>query len=181
MRAALLLLLLVSLAGAEPAGGELARINDALEAWLQRHDADRPFLVADLQHGEVRYLHGAARLRLCPIITSRGTGDAPVAQRLQARVRRYGAEPFQPRDAGPFDWEQYLADEADDDGALQFDGGLLLYGHDDWHGVDGEPPAPALRLAAQDLRALVDAVAADVDLVLLPDGWDDEDLREPRR
>ena len=150
-------------------GADMARTNDAIEAWIVLIDSDRPFLRLDIGAGELRLEHGAALLRRCLIVAAVVDSHRAVAvsQRLQGRIRRYGAEPFQPISAGPFDWEQYLVQEADDECALWFDGGLLVYAHDAWLPA----PAPAVRLAPEDLRALFDAVADSVGLVLLPAGW----------
>jgi hypothetical protein len=146
---------------------DVARINDALEAWIHQIDSDRPFLLLDVEAGELRLQHGAALLRACAIVSTEMDSQVAVQQQLQGRLRRYGAIPFVSLGAGPFDWEQYLVQEADDDCALQFDGGLLLYADPAW-----EPsPAPTLRLASADLRALFDAVADSIELVVLPTGW----------
>ena len=154
----------------------MARINDGIESWIERIDSDRPFLLLDLGAAQLRLQHGSAILRSVPVLAVSGEGSTPVSQRLQGRLRRYGAVPFQPIVAGPFDWEQYLAHEADDECALLFDGGLLMYAHDEW----SKAPAPTARLASADLRALFDAVPDSVELVLLPAGWDMSPLRETR-
>ena len=150
------------------AADELARINDGIQSWIEAIDSDRQFLLLDLGVGQLRLQHGSAILRSAPVLVASGEGSTPVSQRLQSRLRRYGAVPFHPIVSGPFDWEQYLALEADDGCALQFDGGLLVYAHDAW----AQAPAPAVRLVSADLRALFDAVPDSVELVLLPAGWD---------
>lgn len=156
-------------AGADAADVDMARMNDAIEAWIAHIDSDRPFLLLDIGAGELRLYHGAALLRRCPLVAAVVDSNRAVSQRLRGRIRRYGAEPFQPTSAGPFDWEQYLAQEGDDECALWFDGGLLVYAHEVWLPA----ASPAVRLALEDLRALFDTVADSVGLVLLPAGWKD--------
>jgi hypothetical protein len=146
---------------------DVAQINDALEAWIHQIDSDRPYLLLDVAAGELRLQHGAALLRACPIVSAEIDSLVVVQQQLQARLRRYGAMPFVSVVAGPFDWEQYLVQEADDDCALRFDGGLVLYADVAWEST----PAPTLRLLPADLRALFDAVSDSIGLVLLPAGW----------
>ncbi len=147
----------------------LDRVNDALAAWIDAIDSDRPFLLFDGNTAELRLQHGTAILRIAPLQAGSIASGQPVRQRLQARLRQYGAVPFQPIRPGPFDWEQYLARAADDDCALLFAGGLLIHSHDKW--AAGDDPANRLRLAPDDLRALFDAVADSIELVLLPAGW----------
>lgn len=161
MRLCLLLLLPVALQ-ATPA--DLVATNRALAAWVERIDADEPFLLLDLQAAELRYVHGDAQLRRCQVLHSRVDGAAP-AQYLQSRLRRYGAEPFAPITPGPFDWEQYLARAADRDSALLFDAGVTLYAHATWASRGG------VQLAADDLRAIYEAVADSVYLIILPSDW----------
>ncbi|MDA0333913.1 MAG: hypothetical protein O2782_01985, partial [bacterium] len=57
---------------------------------------------------------------------------------------------------------------ADDECALWFDGGLLVYADAAWLPT----AAPSIRLAAEDLRALFDAVADSIAIVILPADWD---------
>jgi hypothetical protein len=86
-------------------------------------------------------------------------------------LRRYRpSDPWARVRAGPFDWEQNLAEEATDDSALYFSGGLLVYASAAW----GRPRAPALAIEAGDLRALFNASAPGMELVVLPPGWDEE-------
>ncbi len=147
---------------------ELARINDAIEALIGLIDSDRPFLVFDRGAAELRLQHGSAILRSVPALDVVDDGHAELTQRLRSRLRRYGAVPFQPIAPGAFDWEQYLALEADDECALWFDGGLLIYADEAWTPA----AAPSVRLTTEDLRALFDAVADSTAIVLLPAGWD---------
>ncbi len=161
-------LLILSLCGwsAARVEAQLARTNDAIEAWIEHIDSDRPFLLLNIGAGQMRLHHGAALLRHFPVVAARIDSHSEVHQRLQARLRRYGAVPFQSITAGPFDWEQYLVREADDECALSFDGGLLLHADSVW-----SSSTSAVRLTPTDLRALYDAVADSVELVLLPAGW----------
>jgi hypothetical protein len=148
------------------AAGDLARKNDAIEAWIAHIDSDQPFLLLDVSAGELRLQHGSALLRTCKLEALQINDAVSVTQRLQSHVRRYSAEPFQSITTGPFDWEQYLVQEANDNGLLQFTGGLLVH-------ADPLLSYPrAARIAATDLRALFDAVNDSTGLVLLPIGWD---------
>jgi len=145
------------------------RINAALRAWIAAIDADAPFLVLDRGSRRLQLHHGGAVLRDCRVAVD-ALGRAPaVEHELERHVRRYTrASAYREPQAGPFDWEQYLAEAATPDGALYFAGGLLLYASEVW----GTPRAPAARLAPGDLRALYDALPAGAVLVVLPAGWD---------
>ena len=132
-------------------------------------EADRPYLLLDRSAGKLRLQHGAAVLRQCPVISDSLDAGTPSRQRMTARLRRHRrADPSTGIEAGPFDWEDYLAAEATEEAALLFSGGLLLYAAEAWSPVR----PPFLRLGTEDLRALYDAVADSVDLVLLPPGWE---------
>ena len=134
-------------------------------------EADRPYLLLDRSAGQLRLQHGAAVLRQCPVISDSVAAAAPLQQRLKARLRRHRrADPSTGIEAGPFDWEHYLAAEATEEAALLFSGGLLIYAAEVWTPVR----PPFLRLRTEDLRALYDAVADSVELVLLPPGWERE-------
>ena len=147
----------------------LERTNEALRAWLQLMEADRPYLLLDRSAGKLRLQHGAAVLRQCPVVSYSVETDAPLRQWLTARLRRHRrADPFTPIEAGPFDWEHYLVTEAPGEAALLFSKGILLYAAEVWRPVR----PPSVRLRSEDLRALYDAVADSVDLVLLPAGWE---------
>ena len=160
-----------SLVGPARASGELERTNEALRAWLHLMAADRPYLLLDGSAGQLRLQHGAAVLRQCPVISDSADGGTPLRQRLTARLRRHRrADPYAAIEAGPFDWEHYLAAEATEEAALLFSEGLLLYSAEVWSPVR----PPFLRLRAEDLRDLCDAVADSVDLIRLPPGWERE-------
>jgi hypothetical protein len=170
-RTLLLLLAVPAVVGAQV---ELKRINDGIESWIEHIDRDRPFLLLDVGAGELRLQHGGAVLRRAQVLDLSAEGFAGAHQRLRSRLRRYGAVPFETIASGPFDWEHYLAREADDECALWFDGGMLVYAHDAW----APAPSPAIRLTPVDLRALFDAVDDSVEIVLLPAGWDVMQVKE---
>ena len=151
------------------ASEDLEATNEALRGWLQLMKADRPYLLLDGSAGQLRLQHGAAVLRPCPVISdSLDAGTAP-RQRLTARLRRHRrAAPHTGIAAGPFDWEHYLAAEATEEAALLFSEGLLLYADEVWRPVR----PPFLRLRTEDLRALYDAAADRLELILLPPGWE---------
>jgi hypothetical protein len=137
---------------------------------LRLIDADRPYVVVDGSAGEVRLQHGAAVLRQCPVVGDSLSSTAQTAQKLTALLRRYRrTDPFHEVEPGPFDWEHYLVTQATDEAAMLFSGGLLLFASEAW-----EPARPpAIRLHTADLRALHDAAADSMDLVLLPAGWEE--------
>jgi len=146
----------------------LRRANAALRAWIAAIDADAPFLLLDREAGRLLLHHGGALLRDCRVLSDSVQAELPVAQILVRHIRRYRrASPYREPEAGPFDWEQYLAAAAPADAALYFDGGLLLYACSSW----GRPRPPWARLAAGDLRALYDALPDSTALVVLPRGW----------
>ena len=155
--------------GRVQASEDLGRINEALREWLQLMEADQVYLLLDRSAGQLRVQHGAAVLRQCPVVSDSLGAGAPLRQRLTARLRRHRrADPFTAIESGPFDWEHYLVSEATAEAALLFSEGLLLYAAQVWS------PArpPSIRLRSEDLRALFDAAADSVDLILLPSGWE---------
>ena len=153
------------------ASEDLERTNEALRAWLEMMEADRLYLLLDGSAGQLRLQHGAAVLRQCPVVSDSLDAGTPPGQRLKARLRRHRrADPHTAIAAGPFDWEQYLAAGATDQAALLFSEGLLLYADEVWRPVR----PPFLRLRTEDLRALYDAAADGVELILLPPGWERE-------
>lgn len=168
LRILISLVLAFTLTGAA-AAQHLVKKNDAIEAWIAHLDSDRPFLLLDVGAGELRLQHGSALLRTCTLESLQVDESTPVTQHLLSRARRYAAEPFQSITAGPFDWEQYLVREANDDCLLQFSGGLLV------HADPSLRSLYAARVTATDLRALFDAVGDSTDIVLLPAGWDQAD------
>lgn len=155
--------------------GELEPINEVLRRWIRVIDAGRPHLVFDGSMREVRLQHGAAVLRQCPVLSSAlgaAVTDAIPYQTLSARLRRYRrADPFHEVEAGPFDWEHYLVSEATDVAGLLFSEGLLLYAADVWEPLR----PPSIRLRPTDLRALYDALADSVEIVVLPAGWEEQE------
>lgn len=157
----------------EPAVEELIRINQALRDWLRLMETDRRYLVVDRQAREARLQHGRAVLRSCPVrVDSLGDGEFAQAE-LRLHLRRYRpSDPWSPIASGPFDWEQVLAEQATDDCALYFSNQLLIYAADTW----GQPRAPALRITADDLRALYEACAPGTPLVVLPFHWNEESV-----
>ena len=159
--------------GAEekPGAGELLRINQALQQWLQLIEADRPYLAVDRQAGELRLLHGQAVLRNVPVLVD-SLGLRPATRTsLQRLVRRYRpANSWSRPQPGPFDWESNLVEEATEKCALYFGSGLLIYAAAAWR----NPRAPALGIAVDDLRALYNTAEIGMPLVLLPRGWDRE-------
>lgn len=134
-------------------------------------EADQVYLLLDGSAGHLRIHHGPAVLRQCPVVSDSLGADTPARQRLTARLRRHRrADPFASIEPGPFDWEHYLVEEATAEAGLLFSEGLLLYASEIWS------PArpPSIRLRREDLRALFDAAADSVDLILLPSGWERE-------
>ena len=160
-----------STTGGVQASEDLGRINEALREWLQLMGADRVYLLLDRSAGQLRVQHGAAVLRQCPVVSDSLGAGTPLRQRLTARLRRHRrADPFTAIESGPFDWEHYLVSEATAEAGLLFSEGLLLYASEIW----GPARPPSVRLRSQDLRALFDAAADSVDLILLPSGWERE-------
>jgi hypothetical protein len=153
------------------AGGEgeqLRRANRALRGWLELIEGDRLHLVVDRQAGQVRLQHGEAALRNCPVLVDSLGEWAEVRGELRQRIRRYRpSDPWVSRAAGPFDWEQNLAEEATDECGLCFSNGLLIYASAVW----GGPRAPSLKIGSDDLRALYEACRPGTPLVVLPRGW----------
>ncbi len=134
-------------------------------------EADRPYLLLDGSARQLRLQHGAAVLRQCPVISDSVDVGTPLRQRLTARLRRHRrADPFARIEPGSFDWEHYLVSEGTKEAALLFSEGLLLYAAEVWRPVR----PPSIRLRSEDLRALHDAAADGVDLILLPSGWERE-------
>ena len=155
----------------EPTVEELVLINQALRDWLRLMETDRLHLVVDRQAREVRLQHGRAVLRNCPVrVDSLGGGALALAE-LRLHLRRYRpSDPWSPITRGPFDWEQVLAEQATDACALYFSNELLIYAADAW----GQPRAPALRIAGDDLRALYEACGPETRLVVLPLHWNED-------
>ncbi len=153
----------------EPGAEELLRINQALQQWLQLIEADRPYLTVDRQAGELRLQHGQAVLRNVPVLVD-SLGLRPATRSsLQLHVRRYRpATSWSRPQPGPFNWESNLVEEATEKCALYFGSGLLIYAATAW----GNPRAPALRIAVDDLQALYNTAEIGMPLVVLPRGWD---------
>jgi hypothetical protein len=157
--------------GSEPAPQELIHINQALREWLQLMDADRLYLVVDRQAGELRLQHGRAVLRNCPVVRYSWNGHLRGHADLEGRIRRYRpSDPWSDAQAGPFNWEQNLVEEATKDCALLFTNGLLIYASEVWE----RPRSPALKLQPEDLQALYNVAAAGLPMLILPQGWDGE-------
>lgn len=146
----------------------LSRANAALEKLIEALDSDRPFLMLDRGRGRLTLRHGEALLRDCRVVSD-SLGLRPSAkQSLSRHIRRYRrGGPYTEPTPGPFDWEQYLAAAATPDGAMYFDGGLLVYASEAW----GAPRAPSLRVSVGDLRALSDALPTGAALVVMPADW----------
>ena len=150
---------------------DLAYTNEALRQWLALMENDRVYLVVDRQAGEVRLQHGKAVLRQCPIVGDFLGRRPDITGKLQQRVRRYRPRtPWAQIESGAFDWENNLAEEATDRCALFFDSGVLIYASAAW----GQVRPPSLRLTIEDVRALYNAGAEGLDLVILPPAWDQE-------
>jgi len=144
----------------------LRQINATLSRWLDLSRQDAPFLVVDEEAQEVRLYHHRALLRVCPAaLTPRLTIDASLV--IQAHLRQWRpAGPYEEPDAGPFDWERYLADAATDASALLLTNETLIHASSVW-----DPPHDSVRLAAADLRALFDALTDGTPVITLPRGW----------
>ncbi len=169
---AILLLLIPHVGRGETPDPEgLVRINRALRDWLTLIEKDRPYLAFDREAGEIRLQHGRAVLRNCPVrIDSAGTRPQSPT-RLSRKLRRYRpSDPWSEIAVGPFDWEQNLVEEATADCALFFSNRMLIYASEAW----SRPGAPALQIGMGDLRALYDACAPEIELVILPHRWNEE-------
>lgn len=145
------------------------QINAALRSVLRLIDAGVPFLTYDRQAGEVRLHQDEALLRVCPVVGESDIGGmTSVESRLSFRLRHFRrSHPYAPVPPSPFDWEQYLVDDADGFCALHFDNGWLLYASSVWD-RDG---AGLLRIEPADLRALYNSLPDEAALVMLPPGW----------
>ncbi len=153
----------------------LTQINASLNRWLELSDLDVPFLVIDEDAQQVRLYHQTALLRICEARFTDATA-AVIASRepshtrtlaIQAHLRTLRpASPYNRPDAGPFDWERYLADAATDRSALLLTNEMLIHASDTWN-----PAHRAVRLNPAGLRALFDALTDGTAVVFLPPGW----------
>lgn len=174
-RLLVLMLAATALASGAAPQGRLAEINAALRAWLDAVDADRPYLLLDRGAEELQLRHGQAVLRVCPVLADSAAARAGPQVKLEHRLRWYRpSRPGSSISAGPFDWEQNLAEQASGGEALYFGGGLLLYAASGW----GRPGVPSLRLGDADLRALYETCPVGAQLVVLPPGWREGDEDE---
>jgi hypothetical protein len=157
------------------AAADIEQVNRALGEWLAEIEADRPYLVLDIGAQELRLEHGGARLRLCPlvetVIEKQGGEKVPLLSgrlELRQRLRRFRHNRGRSSGSDPFDWEGHLAVAANSRCALYFSGGLLVHADTVWNGSG----VSTIRLAADDLQALYNALAPGAALVILPAGWD---------
>ena len=152
------------------------QINAALQHLLDLTDSGVPFLVYDRAPGELRLQQDRALLRTCVVaVDALGERVPDPEQRLARRLRRYRrSHAYAAPAPSPFDWEQYLAEDADKTCALQFTSGLLIYSSPQWDNRQrGKPGPPSLRIAPDDLRALYNALPDSAVMVILPPGWDE--------
>ena len=160
------LLLGATCAVAAPAAADdLEAVNEALRQWLAAAETDRPYLLLDLEAGELRLQHGGALLRQCPLLEP-PPGSLPGIARLEQRLRPFRHVPVD-AGPGPFDWEAHLGADGHGGCALYFGGGLLVYADGRW--LDG--PVDGLRLGAEDVRALFNALEPGAPMVVLPASW----------
>lgn len=104
------------------------------------------------------------------------SGGLPPAE-VQERIRRYRpSDAWSRPQAGPFDWEHVLVNQATGDCALYYANGLLIYASGAW----GRPRAPSLRLGTGDLRALYNVADDGLPLVVLPPRWKGDSARGER-
>ena len=155
--------------GASAASAEdLAYVNDALRAWLQAIEADKPYLLVDRDAGELRLMHEKALLRRVPLTADSLGTQPPVQSALEVRLRRYRpSSPWRGLVSSPFDWEQNLVADASATSALYFASGLLIYASPVWH----RPGAMNLQIGVDDLRALYNACGLGTPIVVLPANW----------
>ena len=148
-----------------PAADDLEAVNEALRQWLAAAETDRPYLLLDLEAGELRLQHGGALLRQCPL-RDPPPAALPISARLAQRLR-----PFRHTSAvagpGPFDWEAHLGADGHGACALYFGGGLLVYADGRW--LDGS--VDGLQIGAEDVRALFNALELGAPMVVLPASW----------
>ena len=146
----------------------LPRINRALQRWLQLIDGDLPFAILDLESQALRLHHGSALLRAGVVESASLDPWPPSDLVLEAKLRSYRRlSPHRGPAAGPFDWEQYLAEEATENSALLFSHSLLMYSTEIWEPVR----SPSIRVSPEDLIAFYGALQEGAPLVLLPFGW----------
>lgn len=175
LRNGLVLVALLSTAHASPSpASQVAQerqeqINAALKSVLRLIDTGVPFLTYDRQAREVRLHQDEGLLRVCPVVGESEIGKTTsVESGLSLRLRHFRhSHPYASVPPSPFDWEQYLVDDADGFCALRFANGWLLHASSAWDGAG----AGLLRIAPADLRALYNTLADDAALVILPPGW----------
>ena len=165
-RTALMLGILFSVAWAPAAADEgLEAVNEALRQWLTAAEADQPYLLLDLEAAELRLQHGGALLRRCPLLGP-PPAELPPTARLEQRLRPFRHTPVH-AGPGPFDWEAHLSADGHGRCALYFGGGLTVYADESWQ--DGA--VTGLRIGAEDIRALYNALDRGASLVVLPASW----------
>ena len=153
---------------AADADAPLHQINASLAQWLELAGTDAPYLVIDHEAAQVRLYHQAALLRTCPAQLSQPPAvvgpSAPLAVAAHLRHVR-PAGPYDRVQAGPFDWERYLADAATETSALLLTDETLISASAIWKSPHD------IRLQPHDLQALFDAVDDSTLVVRLPQGW----------
>lgn len=155
-------------ATADAEGERLSHINAGLRAWLQQIEADAPYLLVDRGAGELRLMHGRMVLRVAGLVADSLGVRPPVKTAIAAKLRRFRpSDPWSRVEAGPFDWERNLVEEASSESALFFANGLQIYASAVWRrsGVAG------LELGPGDFRSLYNACEVGTALVVLPVDW----------
>lgn len=147
---------------------DLARINAALQTWLEVVEEDALHLVFDRQEASLRLQHGGGLLRVCPVLADSLGEEESTRQTLSSHLRTYRRHhAYAQPGPGPFDWEYYLVADASEECALSFSGGLLIYSSDSWK----DSGAPSLQIAAADVRALYNSLQPGTPFIILPAGW----------